>query len=125
MNSKKAELLALADALVERPVFFTRDKNMWHKAAAALREYAGTMEQEPVAWRAKAQCGMYSGMWEFSEDKTDLIDAQPLYLHPRAPSRVPLTDEEIKDFANMQPDHMEYPDYIDFARAIEQAHGIK
>ena len=49
MNSKKAELLALAHALdnLPTPEGFITDVE---EAADALREYAATMDAEPVAW---------------------------------------------------------------------------
>jgi hypothetical protein len=44
----KTELLALAD---EKPTIINDDLYAWAtQAAAALREYAGTMDAEPVAW---------------------------------------------------------------------------
>ena len=44
----KTELLALAD---EKPTSINDDLYAWAtQAAAALREYAATMDAEPVAW---------------------------------------------------------------------------
>lgn len=72
---------------------------------------------EPVAWRyidcsdEGTCCHIYNEMKQ----------GEPLYLHPRTP----LSDEEILAIAKEQAMKLPNPDIdIDFARAIERAHGI-
>ena len=79
--TKTEELLALADALeqiingkYQTPVAkFIADTN---KAAAALREYAATLGQEPVAW-----IGPYKSAWdalnELRKSCAEIIGADP------------------------------------------------
>ena len=69
--------------------------------------------QEPVAWLTRDSV---DGCWYATAKKVGKDD-KPLYTTP--PQREPLTDEQIEDIAakTMFP--------INFARAIEAAHGIK
>ena len=113
----KTELLALADALAEydaeaahRGVSFEPTP----KITAALREFAGTLGQEPVAWHV---CSVnsdgslsleFAAPWEelAHEHINDAINehdidgatswvVRPVYTHPPAPQRKPLSDEQI------------------------------
>jgi hypothetical protein len=61
----KTELLALADALAFPLHQPTIEECV--QAAAALREYAGTMDAEPVAWMCPANCGC---TWRNNHDGT-------------------------------------------------------
>jgi hypothetical protein len=83
-------------------------------------------EQEPVAWRAwvsKFPQGTGSD-WVYVTKPImkDSVHNQPLYTTP--PQRKPLTDEEILTYRHMIDWTAEWS-YINFARAIEAAHGIK
>ena len=93
--TKTEELLALADALeqiingkYQTPVAkFIADTN---KAAAALREYAGMLDAEPVAWMYlyRRHDGtvirrMEGGRW----NGDDAFEQVPLYTHPPAPTQ--------------------------------------
>ena len=104
----KTELLALADALdnLPTPEGFITDVE---EAAAALCEYAATMDAEPVAWRYRwpATAQYLSTNWEYAStpekprllepSNGDRCELQPLYTHPPAPitSRTPLTYDEL------------------------------
>ena len=83
-------------------------------------------KQEPVWWMLKTGHGT-----EFKEKLTDELRAltwkgkpmwKPLYTTP--PQRKPLTEEEIKTYRHMIDWTAEWS-YINFAKAIEAAHGIK
>ena len=79
------------------------------------------VEQEPVAW-----------LWSSGGNKSSLTfggpnsntpkdwDVQPLYTHPQP--RQPLTDEQIDALA--VDDDLLPLSHLEFARAIERAHGI-
>jgi hypothetical protein len=63
-------------------------------------------------------------MWTTINGKEGLV---PLYTHP--PQRKPLTEHEIELLAvkhapPIDPAFAEHDDFIEFARAIERAHGI-
>ena len=111
----KTELLALADALkTDRSVSHRPFLDACDKAAAALREFAGTLGQEPVAWHV---CSVnsdgslsleFAAPWEelAHEHINDAINehdidgatswvVRPVYTHPPAPQRKPLSDEQI------------------------------
>ena len=77
-------------------------------------------EQEPVAFVK----GCNRGQWEIFPAKAYQIfeREQPLYTTP--PQRKPLSDEEILTYKHMIDWTAEWS-YINFARAIEAAHGIK
>ena len=111
----KTELLALADLLMEDAPLPPElcDCNTC-KSAAALREYAATLGQEPVAWHV---CSVnsdgslsleFAAPWEelAHEHINDAINehdidgatswvVRPVYTHPPAPQRKPLSDEQI------------------------------
>jgi len=69
------------------------------QAAAALREYAATMDAEPVAWRYRwpATAQYLSTNWEYAStpekprllepSNGDRCELQPLYTHPPAPTQ--------------------------------------
>ena len=87
-------------------------------------------EQEPVAWMQSDE--VHISLWK------DDYHTIPLYTHPQ-PKREPLTDEQIEDGWEKITGHSIFggnrtegrtmylsPDeVIEFARAIEAAHGIK
>ncbi len=78
-------------------------------------------KDEPVAWRTYTGRGYYIIDKTFEEAEQNWPDRphSPLYTTP--PQRKPLTDEEIERLWPMRPTD----DVINFARAIEAAHGIK
>ena len=89
-------------------------------AEEALRERLAQPEQEPVAWRWKERINSDFDSWVItsSEPPPYAVEKQPLYTAP--PQRKPLTDEQISRI---------WGSYLsrglEFARAIEAAHGIK
>ena len=96
------------------------------KAKDLLQDALEQPEQEPVAWMLKSGHGT-----QFKEKLTDELKAltwkgkpmwTPLYVSP--PQRKPLTEEEIKTYRHMIDWTAEWS-HINFARAIEAAHGIK
>ena len=73
-------------------------------------------QQEPVAWRH--DMGEENGGWEYFEEAS-CPECQPLYTSP--PASKPLTDEQIMEMYNEPRSDAEM---LEFARAIEAAHGI-
>ncbi len=69
------------------------------------------VEQEPVAWMTRDDG---DGLW-YSTNFKKSDDDKPLYASP--PKRQPLTDTALYEM-------MYGKDFIQFARAIEQAHDI-
>ena len=81
-------------------------------------------QQEPVAW---VNLDQYGNLHE-SSSHTVPPDTFPVYRHPPAAQRQPLTDEKIDDIWNRYCDEMgeaSINDAYDITRAIEAAHGIK
>ena len=91
----------------------------WPKAAQP--------EQEPVAWRVKVETKLIDGSvttgYQFRKEKMSKHD-EPLYTTP--PQRNPLPYEKVVDLWLARFDTNEYDEvFMNFARAIEAAHGIK
>ena len=68
------------------------------------------------------------GIFIYGEDKfqkiKDVVEFIPIYTTP--PQRKPLTDEEIMNIAKVSCIGISpHEDTLNFARAIEAAHGIK
>jgi|694.fasta_scaffold74150_8 hypothetical protein len=88
---------------------------------AQMMEEVTRTEQEPVAW-------IYRGnLHPFDPSDWATEPVTPLYTQP--PQRKPLTDEEIELLAvkhapPIDPEFAKDDDFIEFARAIERAHGI-
>ncbi len=92
-----------------------------------LRTALAEPEQEPVAWMHKKTDLLRKETNKPKGADWDSDHWTPLYTHP--PQRKPLTDEEIELFAvkhapPIDPAFAQHDDYIEFARAIERAHGI-
>jgi hypothetical protein len=142
----KQELLTLAD---EISLYGYGDdcQQVMTQASAALREFAGTMDAEPVAWEFRwtnpgNQTLQPDEMlewkpiehpnWQTLQEKIDDLEAyryggkpcyemRKLYAHPPAPQRKPLTDEKILTALGIDgSDDWTFT----VARAIEAAHGI-
>ena len=79
------------------------------------KEALAQPEQEPVAWLSTDSIGERHLCFDKPLDNDPV---QPLYTTP--PQRKPLTDEELADLWYKQS-----LDWMEFARAIEAAHGIK
>jgi hypothetical protein len=99
---------------------FSAYDNELGDAILALRAALAEPEQEPVAWRWKERINSDFDSWVItsSEPPPYAVEKQPLYTAP--PQRKPLTDEQISRI---------WGSYLsrglEFARAIEAAHGIK
>lgn len=99
----------------------------YKKAIISLRKAIADLEsQEPVAWRRPFE-GDVSDLcqWLYADEyepKDENPNWQGLYDCPQ-PKREPLTDERIETILNDPKSY--YDTMIDFARAIEDAHGIK
>ena len=103
------------------------------KAIIAIKEALAQPEQEPVAWQVMVED---EAMKEFSikdmahdwcvQQKLSASPyaywIRPLYTAP--PQRKPLTDERLETMAEKYVTNC-YFDTLQFARAIEAAHGIK
>ena len=79
-------------------------------------------KQEPVAWLHKETGLLRKETISSKGADWDENHWKPLYTNP--PQRKPLTDEEILTYRYMIDWTAEWS-YINFARAIEAAHGIK
>jgi len=93
-------------------------------------------KQEPVAW--EDVLGAIARGWAYPENAQKPMDVQlavaiakeiqDMYTTPPAAQRQPLTDEEIRKFADThlfyQPEGYEVSGIFNLARAIERAHGI-
>ena len=92
----------------------------------ALAEQPAPVQQEPVAWLDE-----YGNTFPLAAKQYSVVGKhwKPLYTTP--PQRKPLTDEQILHFVDTHvgAPSMAYPldnsDWMNFARAIEAAHGIK
>ena len=114
------------------------DEKLVDKAITAIKESLAQPEQEPVAWnvidptgkivatemnsvRGWARIEGYKptveGLLGFHEQGWRVVPTTP-------PQRKPLSDEEIETYRHMI-DWTAHWSYINFARAIEAAHGIK
>ena len=91
------------------------------RALDVLRDALVEPEQEPVAWMVYTLDGKSVCVTDNPADFTDQHKALPLYTAP--PQRKPLTDVAIGDIY-VQWDATPGVSHADFARAIEQAHGI-
>ena len=80
---------------------------------------------EPVAWGNFKEDGTLVGLSQYPEDQTNWAGRKPLYTHPQPAKRKPLTEEAI-DKLDCIPNvpGIHFGDVVDFARAIERAHGI-
>ena len=105
--TKTEELLALADALkTDRSVSHRPFLDACDKAAAALREFAGTMEQEPVALREVGLNRDVSGMCivtingrEAIRDNGDVISHYAtLDWFAQPPAPMTLTQDQIMEY---------------------------
>lgn len=77
--------------------------------------------QEPVAWMVYTEGGTSAYVTDNPNDLVGAYRALPLYAAP--PQRKPLTEDQIANAANSVRWSQQY--HLDFARAIEQAHGIE
>jgi hypothetical protein len=126
----KTELLTLADALPHLPMGVKLSEGI-DKAAAALREYAGMLDAEPVAW--------VDPLWLTSGGSSEdmFMDTQPhpscewvpLYAIPPSPQRTPLTEiQRMRIIGDEFPLFLVDPIVIEkvdsVCLAIEAAHGI-
>ena len=83
-----------------------------------LRERLAQPEQEPVAYTLNCVCG---AVWDIKADGSEEMAHTP---DTTPPQRKPLSEEEIQTYRHMIDWTAEWS-YINFARAIEAAHGIK
>ena len=102
-------LEALETLMIERG-------SIYDKALTAIKETLAEPEQEPVGEIVDA----VEGAFKCSFTKMLPVGTK-LYTTP--PQRKPLSDEEIETYRHMI-DWTAHWSYINFARAIEAAHGI-
>ena len=93
------------------------DEKLVDKAITAIKDSLAQPEQEPVGEIVDA----IEGAFKCSFTKMLPVGTK-LYTTP--PQRKPLSDEEIETYRHMI-DWTAHWSYINFARAIEAAHGIK
>jgi len=104
-----------------------------HKQDAAKREQAITAIKEALAQPEQEPVVFWDGESRFVSQKTKEWDKRTggtlgfgcdIALYTTPPQRKPLSDEEIETYRHMI-DWTAHWSYINFARAIEAAHGIK
>ena len=83
-----------------------------------LRERLAQPEEEPVAYYHPHKGFYWAKPTRISAPTA--VDVKPLPLYTAPPQRKPLTDNELADLWYKQS-----LDWLEFARAIEAAHGIK
>ena len=95
---------------------------MVNKAIKALEEALKQEQDEPVAMRYDfdGYGYKYIDSGSGSDWQTRERGAEPLYTAPQ--QRKPLTDEQIEEIFSITKG-LDF--YLNFARAIESAHGIK
>jgi hypothetical protein len=120
IDAMKQALEALED--------FLRDGYDTHScwlAVGALRLAIEQAErQEPVAWRWKELVnGDFVSDWILTHSDPPPYATESMPLYTALPQRQPLTEEEIEKVRHLI-DWTAGWSYIEFARAIERAHGI-
>ena len=113
------EMLKAADCMIDcDPIWMAR-------AYRAILAAAPQPSAEPVAWGNFKEDGTLVGLSQYPEDQTNWAGRKPLYTHPQPATQEPLTEEMI-DKLDCIPNvpGIHFGDVVDFARAIERAHGI-
>ena len=90
---------------------------VWQDVGDPRFPHIAQPEQEPVAWITKNGKGWLR--WHRPEDNEKNKDSIPVYTTP--PQRKPLSNQKIIEMYNEPRSDAEM---IEFARAIEAAHGI-
>ena len=104
------------------------------QALEALEDEPNAMvEWKPNHWEYKRVLALTAIRTALAEPEQDEIDLTTVYMagrmDERKVQRKPLTDEEIELLAvkhapPIDPAFAQHDDFIEFARAIERAHGI-
>lgn len=92
-------------------------RNAWDYIRAAL----SAPEAEPVAW-----LNHYAGMTPRidSAATAGALRSEPLYLHPSAPERKPMTDEKAYALAGAVFPYSQHAKCLELIRDVEAFHGI-
>ena len=94
----------------------TNNASQRKRVLAALRERLAQPEQEPFCF--------HDGRNIVGKEYAHHCDVFPLYTEPQ-PEQKPLTEAAIRGMCERVPDYdISTHDLIQFARAIERAHGI-
>jgi hypothetical protein len=120
----KQELLDMANWLDDAAAI---EDGVIERSAAALREYAATMDAEPAATVIKRikNDGTATITVELYAD-VSLAPGTQLFSHPPAQQRKPLTDDEIDDLIQIHVDPVAtYRKLHTFARATLAAQEAK
>lgn len=96
------------------------------QAVFRARQFEDSEKQEPVAWlhRWKPSSPTIGSvlLWQAHSPHGDDVEVTPLYITPPAAQRQPLTPAQLIEC--METVNVYGTKYIEFARAIERAHGI-
>jgi hypothetical protein len=105
------------------------DGSLWHdsdetyRMRALVKAELAKPDPEPVAWAFQSDVGLLMSKdkeWcKKTHEQAGTGPIYPLYTHPL--KREPLSDDDIKAISFMVPSSL---GSINFARAIEKAHGI-
>jgi hypothetical protein len=113
---------AALDALIDWHVAVALDPEVSSDAQALIDRGAAAVA-EPVAWRRYNR----SIGWQYEDGVTSFASdpsAEPLYAAPQAVAE-PLSAERVNAILMVQPGMLTQEWFFAFARAVEQAHGIK
>ena len=128
--------------LIRRLRSLSNDALVQHILGSLIRDIAEAADRldelskaqsEPVAWTFKlatcklnGDCANFISRVSLPEPHVPdegIDELQPLYTFP--PKRLPLRDSDIERMIFNWDDKDEEMDLVDFARAIEKAHGIE
>ena len=123
----KMAIEAMEYPIKEKEVLFDADKSelLLIRAINACKEALESQEQEPVAWMYQREDGV--GTLNFDRNFA-LIDKGykevPLYTHPAQPLSWDSIGDIGANIADLGGDIGGIEKWVQFARAIEAAHGI-
>ena len=110
-------------ALINWHVQVALDPEVSSDAQSLIDRGATQPQAEPVAWRRYNR----SIGWQYEDGVTSFASdpsAEPLYAAPQAVAE-PLSAERVNAILMVQPGMLTQEWFFAFARAVEQAHGIK
>jgi len=117
----KRELLERAIDAWDSTVLPKANDGLMQECMEYLRAALSAPEVEPVAW-----LNHYAGMTPRidSAATAGALRSEPLYLHPSAPERKPMTDEKAYALAGAVFPYSQHAKCLELIRDVEAFHGI-